>query len=309
MQGKTREGLVYGLACYGLWGLVPLYFCLLKEIDAVELLLHRVLWSALFLGILVAVSGRWDTVRRSFCTPSLLLPLTIPAVLIAANWLVYIISVNQERIAEASLGYYVTPLVSVLIGLAAYRERLRPLQWLAIGVAGLGVALMVRAIGGVPWIALILAVSFGLYGAIRKKVPVDGLAGLSVETCLLVPAGIIYLVWAARDASLQVGMDQPGLFALVALSGVVTAIPLLCFGQAARRLPLSTLGFLQYLAPTLQLGVAVYVFDERPTLGWWNFALIWVALGIFSADALLAQRKPGLSNDPRLLAAEPQAAE
>ena len=309
MQGKTREGMVYGLAAYGLWGLVPLYFCLLKEIDPVELLSHRVLWSALFLGGVVALAGRWDTVRHCFRTPSLLLPLTITAVLIAANWLVYIVSVNEERIAEASLGYYVTPLVSVLIGLVAYRERLRPLQWLAISAAGIGVALVVRAVGGVPWIALILAVSFGLYGAIRKKVPVDGLAGLCVETGLLVPVGIGYLAWAAHEDAVQVSFDQPGLFALVALSGVVTAIPLLCFGQAARRLPLSTLGFLQYLAPSLQLAVAVYVFHEEPRLGWDNFALIWAALAIFSADALLAQRKPESSRDTCELAAEPQAAE
>ena len=308
MQGKTREGVVYGLAAYGLWGLVPLYFVLLKEIWAVELLAHRVLWSALFLAALVLVSGRWDAVSRCFRTARLLLPLSITALLIAANWLVYIFSVNLERIAEASLGYYITPLVSVLIGMAAFRERLRPLQWLALAVAAIGVALMVRSVGEAPWIALTLAVSFGFYGAIRKKVPVDGLTGLTVESCLLVPVGLIYIVCAAYDGSAMVAFDKLGFFTLVALSGVVTAIPLLCFGQAARRLPLSTLGFLQYLAPSIQLGVAVCVFHEQPRFGWWDFALIWIALAIFSVDSLLAQRTPA----PRAaadLTPEPRTAE
>jgi chloramphenicol-sensitive protein RarD len=167
---------------------------------------------------------------------------------------------------------------------------------------------MVQSVGAVPWIALILAVSFGLYGAIRKKLPVDGLAGLSVETVLLVPVGVGYLGWLAPHGDMKITPDHAGLVALVALSGVVTAMPLLCFGQAARRLPLSTLGFLQYLAPSLQLGLAVVVFDERPTLGWWNFALIWTALAIFSIDSLLAQRKAALQ-PAAALAVNPQAAE
>ncbi len=288
MTGKTREGLVYGLAAYGLWGLVPLYFCLLVEVSPWEILAHRVLWSALLLAAIVTVMRRWDAVLRCLRTRALLLPLTLSAVLVGVNWLVYIYSVTQQRIMHASLGYYVTPLVSVLIGMVAFRERLRPGQWVALTVAAGAVIWMTMSLGELPWIALTLAISFGVYGAIRKNVPVDGLIGLTVESFVLVPAGAVYFAWAQSAGLLEVTIDRRQLLLLLALSGAVTAAPLLCFGQAARRLPLSILGFLQYIAPTLQLVIAIVILGETAQA---PFALIWVALAIFSVESLLYYRK------------------
>jgi chloramphenicol-sensitive protein RarD len=292
VNGKLREGLLYGFGAYGLWGAVPLYFSLLRdEVSAHEILAHRVVWSAVFLAVILTLTQRWQAVGRCFATRKLLLPLTLSAVLVGINWLVYIFSVSQERISEASLGYYVTPLVSVVIGLCVFRERLRPWQWVAVGVAAAGVTSMAIAMGQWPWIALTLAISFGCYGAIRKVVPVDGLIGLTVETLVLVPACIGYFVIASQAGSLTATTDRAGLVGLVALSGIVTAVPLLCFGQAARRLPLTMMGFLQYLAPTLQLLIAVFVLGERLQTGWSHFVLIWTALVIFSVESLVYARE------------------
>jgi chloramphenicol-sensitive protein RarD len=287
---KTREGFLYGLAAYGLWGLVPLYFRWLNDVPSFEIVAHRVVWSAVFLAALLVLARRWPRVVECFRIRRLLLPLTASACFVGINWLVYILSVEWQQVVQSSLGYYMTPLVSVLIGLAAFRERLRPLQWFAVVIATAGVVGLTVASGGLPWIALVLAVSFGLYGAVRKKVPVDGLTGLSVETGLLAPFALAYLAWLAQRGEAATGADPWGLGPAVALSGVITTIPLLCFGQAARRLPLSTLGFLQYLSPTVQLVIAVWHFREPPP-SWGPLVLIWVALAIFSADSFAFYRR------------------
>jgi chloramphenicol-sensitive protein RarD len=290
VKDKTREGLLYGLAAYGLWGLVPLYFQMFKgAVPALEIVAQRILWSAVFLAAILTLSRRWPDVARCFRTRALLVPLTVSAVLIAANWIVYILSVYLDRIAESSLGYYILPLASVLIGLIVFRERLRAGQWLALGLAGVGVAILTAQADEWPWIALTLAGSFGVYGAIRKTVPVDGLTGLSVETFLLAPAALAFLGWEAYGDRLVAVPNRWDLVGLVALSGIVTATPLLCFGQAARRLPLSTMGFLQYISPSLQLIIALRT--ESPAGGWLGFAVIWVALAIFTVDSLTAYRR------------------
>jgi chloramphenicol-sensitive protein RarD len=289
VKGSTREGLLYGLAAYGLWGLVPLYFYWLKGISPYEVIAQRIAWSTVFLAIILTLARRWQAVARCFRSRTILLPLLLTSVLIGVNWVVYYISVDQNRLVEASLGYYILPLASVLIGLLVFRERLRLWQWIALAVATVGVARMTVNSGEWPWIALTLAGSFGVYGAIRKKVPVDGLVGLSVETLLLTPAAIAFLAWKGYAGTLTAGGDR---ILLLSLSGIVTATPLLCFGQAARRLPLSTMGFMQYLSPTVQLLVAVFLFDEpSPRGGWGDFAFIWIALGIFSADSLAYYHK------------------
>jgi chloramphenicol-sensitive protein RarD len=292
VTGKLREGLAYGLAAYGLWGLVPFYFRLLKdEVPPTEILAHRVIWSAVFLAAILTLARRWQPILHCFRT-RLLWPLVLSALLVAVNWLVYILSVKLEKIVQASLGYYVTPLVSVLIGLVAFRERLRPGQWAAVVLATGGVIGMTLAVGEPPWIALTLAISFGLYGAIRKTVPVDGLVGLAVESFVLLPAGIAYLAWMAHGDMLSAGSDRRDLLLLLALSGVVTAVPLLCFGQAARRMPLSILGFLQFLSPTLQLAIAVCVFDEATAEGTWAaLGLTWAAVALFALESVLHHRK------------------
>jgi chloramphenicol-sensitive protein RarD len=306
VTGKTREGFLYGVTAFGLWGVVPLYFQLFKDVvSPYEVVAQRIVWSAVFLGAILACTRRWGEVARCFRMRALLIPLTITSVLIAVNWLVYILSVYLEKIAESSLGYYILPLASVLIGLVVFGERLRVLQWAALVLAAGGVAWMTVGAGTVPWIALTLAGSFGVYGAIRKTVPVDGLTGLSVETFLLAPFALAYLGWEARHEGLAAVPDRWDLVGLVALSGIVTATPLLCFGQAARRLPLSTMGFLQYIAPSLQLVIALRT--ESPAGGWTGFMLIWAALAIFTADSLAAYRKAAPSRaEP---AVEPEVCE
>jgi chloramphenicol-sensitive protein RarD len=291
VPGKLREGLIYGLAAYGLWGLVPCYFVFLKDrVAPLEILVHRVVWSAAFLAAILTLAQRWEPIVRCLRTRRLVMPLTASALMVGVNWLVYIYSVKLEKIVQASFGYYLTPLVSVTIGLAVFRERLRPWQWVALALATAGVATL--SVGEVPWIALTLAISFGLYGAIRKSVPVDGLIGLAVESFLLTPLCIAYLAWSAQAGELAATSDQWGLALTVALSGPVTALPLLCFGQAARRLPLTLLGFLQFLSPTLQLLIAVHVFGEQPPPGTWGpFVMIWMALALYSVESLAYYHK------------------
>ena len=294
VNDRTRAGLLYGLAAYGLWGLVPLYFRLLKDdVSFDEMLAHRIVWSSVFLAAILTGTGRWGVVVRCFRTPKVWLLLAVSAVLVAGNWLVYILSVSLEQIVQASVGYYILQLVSVLIGLAVFGEQLRSWQWVALAVAAVGVVGMTLSMGEVPWIALTLALTFAAYGAIRKTVPVDGLTGLAVETFLLLPAAGAYLGWSAGAGTMAVGIDSGWLLGAVAASGVVTAVPLLCFGQAARRLPLSLMGFMQYLSPTLQLVVAIVCFGERPPAGsdWVYFGLIWAALAIFTAESLAGYRK------------------
>lgn len=289
MTPSTREGFLYALAAYGWWGLVPFYFHWLgKEISPLEVLAHRIVWSALLLGCILSLSKRWPETLRCLRTRSLLVPLTISATLVGFNWLMYILGVFLEKIVQASLGYFILPLVSIVLGMVIFREHLRPLQQVAIAFATVGVVLLALAAGETPWLALALAVSFSLYGMIRKKVPVDGLTGLAVETIVLLPLALTYLaIHYAQQREIEDGIT---LFKL-SLSGVVTAVPLLCFGQAARRLPFSTLGFLQYISPSLQFALAIWLFEEPVTGGWLNYVLVWIALAIFSVDSFRWYRR------------------
>lgn len=289
---RLREGFLCGLVAYVWWGLVPLYFKAVTALGAAELLAHRIVWSVLFLALVLGATGRWGDFARCFRDPKVLRALALSTVLIAVNWFVYIFSVTTNRLVQASLGYFILPLVSVMLGLVVFKERLRLLQWIALALAALGVVTLTLAKGEWPWIALILAFSFAFYGLVRKTAPVDGLIGLSVEVALLLPpsAGyLLYLTWTGEGTFGTAGL---GLDALVVLSGVVTAVPLLFFGQAARRLPLSTLGFLQYLSPTLALILAVALFGEDfGRSDGVSFGCIWAALAVFSVDTLHSFRR------------------
>lgn len=287
---RSREGYLYGLAAYGCWGLVPIYFRWLLGVPPLEILAHRVAWSALFLAGVFLAFRRGPDVARCLRTPNLLGPLTGSAVLVGVNWLVYIYSVDSQQIVQASLGYFLTPLVSLLLGLVLLRERLRGPQWLAVALAGAGVLWLVIEARTFPWIALSLAISFGLYGLVRKHVPVDGLVGLSIESLVLTPAALAYLGLLAAYGDVRA--TEVGMVARLALGGIVTAVPLLCFGQAARRLPLSSLSFLQYLSPSIQLLIATLVFGEAmPAGSAISFPLIWAALALFTADSVRAYRR------------------
>lgn len=301
MIDKTREGLLYGIAAYALWGVVPFYFAPLMRLDvrSEEILAHRVVWSLAFLLPIVSFAGRWGDVRTCFRKPLVSGLLFMSALLIAANWLVYILCVAMEKIVHASLGYYLTPLVSVVLGRIFFRERLRFWQTIAVGLATGGVAYLVFAADEFPWLGLTLAFSFGFYGLVRQQVPVDGLVGLSVETLLLAPIALGCLVaWGLGDR-LAFGTQSRGLDALIACGGVVTAAPLLCFGQAARRLSLTTLGFLQFMSPSLQLVLAVAFFGEPFTRERGvSFLLIWSAVALFAFDSWRGHRQTHAELEP-----------
>jgi chloramphenicol-sensitive protein RarD len=290
--GKAREGLVYGLIAYGWWGMVPLYFRALGRVPPMEVLAHRICWSMILLGAVLALSGRWRGVGDCFRQPALRRTLLLTAALIALNWFAYIMAVYQKVIVHASLGYFLTPLVNVLLGMIVFKERLRRLQGLAVLLALGGTTYLIVAEKSLPWIALTLAISFSLYGLFRKKIPVDGLVGLSVETIILLPIAAGYLVYLGTHEALSLGTVSWSLDLLLLASGVVTAVPLLCFGQAAQRLPLSTLGFLQYISPSIQFLLAVGVLGEPMNIDrLLSFTFIWLGLIVFTVDSVRAYRK------------------
>jgi chloramphenicol-sensitive protein RarD len=297
---ERRLGVVSGLSAYALWGLFPLYFPLLEPAGGLEIVAHRVLWSLLFVGILLTVLRRWAHVRALVTDRRRLLVLLGAAVLIAANWLVFVYGVNSGHVVETSLGYFINPLVSVLLGVVVFSERLRRLQWVAVGIAAVAVVVLTVDYGRPPWIALALALSFGLYGLMKKLVRTEAAPGLFVETALVaLPAAVVLgVAHSAGDGTF--GNAGVGHALLLVSSGVATAIPLLLFAAAARRIPLSTVGLLQYLTPSMQLAIGVFVYDEpMPPTRLAGFVIVWVALAVFTADTLRHAR-----TDSRRAAAE-----
>lgn len=289
--GTARGGLLPGLGAFAIWGVLPLYFRWLGGLPALEVLAHRVVWSLLLLVIVVSALRRWPAVRAAASVRTLAM-LAASATLIGVNWLVYIWSVNNHQTIAASLGYFINPLVNVSLGVAVLGERLRRLQGVAIAIAAAGVVAMAIGAIGTLWISLALAVSFGVYGLVRKMAAIDSLGGLLIETALLAPPSLVYLLMIARDGGGAFGRDAMTNGQLVLL-GVVTAAPLLMFATAARRLPYSSVALLQYLTPSLQFIIAVTVFGEplRP-LHFLVFGLIWVGCGVFAWDSVRTARAP-----------------
>lgn len=288
----SRRGLVYGLAAYLLWGLFPLYWPLLEPAGALEILSHRITWAMLAMGLVVLVLGRTAQLRAIFGDRRARTLLTVGAVVVAVNWGTYIWGVNHHRVVETSLGYFINPLVTVMLGVLVLGERLRRWQWVAIGIAGAAVVGLTIEYGGVPWVALVLAFSFGTYGLTKKQAGVQPVESLTFETIVLAPLAIGYLVWLAAHDEGTFLAHGPGHSALLMLTGLVTAVPLLLFGAAAIRVSLTTLGLLQYLAPVLQFVLGVTILDEQMTpMRWAGFALVWVALAIFTADSAAHRRR------------------
>ncbi|MBW4715906.1 EamA family transporter RarD [Saccharothrix obliqua] len=284
----TNRGIAFGIGAYFLWGIVPAYWPLLAPAGSVEILAHRIAWSLVFMLGLTALLGRWAGLRSLSRRGWLMV--TAASALIAVNWGVYIHSVNTGHVVEAALGYFINPLVSVLLGVLVLRERLRGPQYAAIGVALAAVVVLAVDYGRLPWISLALACSFGLYGLLKKTVPLDATASLTAESVVLAPIAVGYLLWLGPAGTFH---DQGvGHALLLVSSGVVTAVPLMMFGAGARRVPLITMGMLQYLAPVLQFAWGVFVKHEpMPPSRWFGFALVWVALAVFTADAVRARRK------------------
>jgi chloramphenicol-sensitive protein RarD len=290
-RGSARAGLLYALGAYVIWGLMPLYFRSVNGVSPGELLAQRIVWSFILLVGVLTVFRRWSDLSRTLQSPRTVLLLTVSALLLAANWLIYIHSVFDRQVVQASLGYFILPLLSVFLGLVFFRERLRPTQWLAAGLAAIGMLLLILTIDEFPWIALGVAISFGLYGVVRKVAAVDGLVAVIMETLLLAPAAGAYLAWWATQRTLKFGSNDPLLDLLIVASGVVTAVPLVFFGQAARRLPLSTLGFIQYIGPSVTLLLAVLVFGEPfEKQKMICFGLVWTGIALLVAEAIVRQR-------------------
>lgn len=287
---SSRRGFALGLGAYGLWGVLPIYFKQLTTVSAIDIVAHRVLWSLPFLALLITLSGGWAQVARALSGRRTFAILVLTALLIAVNWLLYVYAVTSGHILAASLGYYLNPLANVLLGRFVLKERLSRLQWTAVAIAAVGIAVLAAGALGQLWISLALCVSFATYGLLRKIVPVDALAGLAVETALLFPLALLWLGWALSAGDPVFG-PTTGTAGLLALAGIVSTTPLLLFTAAARRLPYSTLGMLQFLAPTLQFLLAVLLYGERFTAAHAvAFAAIWTALALYVAALVRPSR-------------------
>lgn len=295
---NPRRGYVLGLTAYGVWGMFPLYFKTLEGTPAIEVVVHRIIWSAVFGAVLLLIWRHPGWLNELIKHPKRLLALVLSGSLIACNWLTYVWAVHNEHMVEASLGYYINPLVNVMLALVFLRENLRRMQWMALGLAAIGVCVQIWQLGAVPWIALILAFSFGLYGLIRKQAPVAALPGLVVETWMLLPAALIWLWLSPEAVAAQPGFWGSKEMLWLAAAGPVTLLPLLAFNGAAKHLPYSTIAFLQYITPTVLLLLAVLLFGEPFTASAWSsFAFIWAALAVYSWDAwriLRRTRKAGV---------------
>jgi chloramphenicol-sensitive protein RarD len=284
---RARTGVAFGLAAYFWWGLAPFYFHALPEVSPPEILAHRVLWSALLLLAFQAATGSLGGLRSLARDRRTLAWLGLSTVLIAANWLLFIWSIARGRLLDASFGYFINPLINVLLGALLLGERFRPWQLFSLALAAVGVLILGLGYGRLPWVALTLAFSFGFYGLIRKRLRAEAVVGLTVETLLLAPAALAYLVWLAHDGRLAFGHAGAGTSWLLAAAGIITTLPLIWFVASARRLRYSTLGILQYLAPMGQFLVAVLAFGERFTRAHAiSFPLIWAALALYSWDSL-----------------------
>jgi chloramphenicol-sensitive protein RarD len=287
----TRRGVLLGLAAWTMWGFFPLYWPLLEPSGAVEILAHRIFWSMIVMIGVVVVLRRRASLRRTLASRRTRWLLAVASLLITVNWGTYIWGVNNAHVVETSLGYFVNPLVSVLLGVVVLGERLRRLQWAALALAGLAVLGLTVEYGRPPWVALILAFSFGSYGLAKKKADTGAVESLVVETLVVSPLAVGYLVFLGATGASTFGGNGPWHVALVVGTGFVTVLPLLCFGGAATRIPLSTLGLMQYLTPTVQFLLGVLFFHEpMPAMRWVGFGLIWLALVLFTVETLTHRR-------------------
>ncbi|MFI6481495.1 EamA family transporter RarD [Nonomuraea sp. NPDC050663] len=300
-----RRGVLFGIAAYAMWGLFPLYWPLLKPSEPLEILAHRMAWSLVAVVAILAIRRHWSWFRGLVKQPKTMGLLALAAVLVSLNWLTYIHAVNSGQVVESALGYFINPLVSVLFGVLLLKERLRNLQWVAVGFGALAVVVLAVGYGRPPWIALILAVSFGVYGLVKKKANVGAAESLTIETLVLLAPALAYLVYLETQGTATFGHSTPWHALLLAGAGVITAVPLMCFTSAAIRVPLSTIGLLQYIAPILQFLVGVLIAKETmPVSRWLGFSIVWLALAIFSYDSLRTARRArkALAEGPGLVA-------
>ena len=289
MDPRSLAGAYFAITAYTIWGLAPLYFRAVSAVSSFEIIAHRVVWSVVLLFAVLAVTRQLGSLRVS--TKQLLI-LFVTAALLSINWLVFVSAVTQGQVIATSLGYFINPLVSVFLGLIFLRERLRPLQWLALGIAFSGVSVQVISLGELPFISLTLAFSFGFYGLIRKQVNLPSIAGLTLETLIALPFALGYLAYLNESAALAFGQSSWSLDALLIAGGAITSVPLMCFAAAVTRLPLAIAGLFQYLAPSLSLILAIFVFGEPfSQVQLISFGCVWLSLGVFTAESLYTFRK------------------
>lgn len=296
-MNEIHKGALCAFLAYLIWGISPIYFKALKAVSPVEIICHRVMWSVLFLVLLLFFERRGTHIMELLRQRRIILRLVLTSVLVGSNWLAYIWAINNNHMMEASLGYYINPLVNVLLGMLFLRERLTPLQWAAVSLAASGVGIQILKFGSVPALGLFLAFSFGTYGLLRKKLHVDSQMGLLVETLILLPVAAIYLFGYAHSATSDLSRNALSLNLLLMAAGPVTAVPLLLFAAAANRLRLSTLGFFQYIAPSLMFLLALCYGEQFHLENGITFAFIWTALGLFTLDAM--RRSMGKTLHPR----------
>ncbi|GGV92834.1 protein RarD [Streptomyces gelaticus] len=305
---EQRAGLLSGIGAYGLWGLVPLFWPLLKPAGAIEILAHRMVWSLGFVAVALLVLRRWSWIGELVRQPRKLGLISVAAATITVNWGLYIWSVNNGHVVEASLGYFINPLVTIAMGVLILGERLRPVQWVAVGTGFAAVLVLAIGYGRPPWISLVLAFSFATYGLMKKKVDMGGLESLTAETAVMFVPALGYLLWLGARGESTFTSDGVGHAALLASAGLVTAVPLVLFGAAAIRVPLSTLGLLQYLAPVFQFMLGILYFHEAmPPERWAGFALVWLALTLLTWDAFRTARRTRIQVREAREAAQRQA--
>lgn len=290
-KSSHTTGILFGVVGYLVWGLFPLYFALLDQVPPIEILAHRIIWSFVFVILIVIIARQWRTFTSAF-TPRTTAILGIAAVFLSVNWFVNVYAVTTNQVVQASLGYFVNPLISVAMGVVILKERLRRAQWIAVGIAVIAVLVLTIAQGALPWIALTLGFSFGTYGLLKKYANIPSIQSLGIETAILFPIAVAILLIAVARNEESFVLDGPSITVLLILLGPVTALPLLAFGGAAIRIPLSTLGLLQYITPIGQFLLGILVFQESMSAGRWaGFVLVWLSLVIFSADMVRHTRK------------------
>lgn len=281
----ARAGVLFAIVAYSMWGFAPMYFKLLAYMPATEILVHRIVWSGVVLLLLVALRNQWPKIKAAIKSRKIMLILLAAGLLLGTNWLLFIWAVNNDQLLEASLGYYINPLFNILFGRLFLAERLRPMQKGAVVFAISGVAIAVAGLGYLPWIALVLAISFSLYGLLRKKVAVDSMPGLFIETAMMLPAALVYWLLFAGESSDMLS-NSAYTNVLLILAGVVTTAPLLCFTAAARRIQYSTLGFFQYIGPSIMFILAVFYYQEPlDKARLITFGFVWTGLAIFCWDS------------------------
>ncbi|WP_413113116.1 EamA family transporter RarD [Thaumasiovibrio sp. DFM-14] len=294
-QSQAQRGVILALAAYTMWGVAPIYFKSVSQVNPMEILSHRIIWSFFLLGGLLSFTNGWPRVQQVLRRPTQRKLLLLTALLVGGNWLTFIWAIGNNRMLEASLGYFINPIFNVTLGMLFLKERLRPMQWIAVALSATGVVIQVINFGSVPWVSLVLAGSFGCYGLLRKKINVGAEEGLFIETAVIVPLALAYL-WLSPSETSNLFNNTVSLNVLLMAAGIVTTLPLLCFTGAATKLNLSTLGFFQYIGPSLMFILAISVYGETLALDDIStFAFIWCALVIFTVDAVRFTRRQRLT--------------